>query len=84
MSKQWPISNLRFGFFMNVFNLFNTENCQQVFPSTGRCDGGAITQSRLTQISGNAAAENTISQTWDRPDYVARPRSINFGARVSF
>jgi outer membrane receptor protein involved in Fe transport len=84
LSKQWPLSNLRFGFFMNVFNLFNTENCQQVFPSTGRCDGGAITQSRLTQISGNANAENTISQAWDRPDYVARPRSINFGARVSF
>ncbi len=83
-SKEFPLSNMRFGVFMNVFNLLNTENCLQVFPSTGRCDGGAITQSRLTQISGGASAENTISQAWDRPDYVASPRRVNFGARVSF
>jgi len=72
---------MRFGIFMNVFNLFNTENCLQVFPSTGRCDGGAITQARAF---GYAAAENTMSQAWDRPDYVSSPRSFNFGARVSF
>jgi outer membrane receptor protein involved in Fe transport len=81
LSKDWQLSNIRLGLFMNVFNLFNAENCLQVFPSTGRCDGGAITQAREFGI---AAAENTISQAWDRPDYVARPRSINVGARLSF
>jgi hypothetical protein len=83
-SKDWQLSNVRFGLFLNVFNLFNTENCLQVFPSTGRCDGGAITGARINQIVRFPNAENTISQIWDRPDYVARPRSINVGARVSF
>jgi hypothetical protein len=66
---------------MNVFNLFNAENCLQVFPSTGRCDGGAITQRRAF---GTAAAENSLSTAWDRPDYVSNPRSFSFGARMSF
>ena len=83
-SKDWQLSNMRFGIFMNMFNVFNAQNCLQVFPSTGRCDGGAITQARLTQVGGGAAAENTISQSWDRPDYISNPRSFNFGARVSF
>lgn len=84
MSKDWRQSNLTYGVFLNITNLLDAENCLQVFPSTGRCDTGAITQSRLTQISGAAGAENTISQTWDRPFMLASPRSINFGVRVSF
>jgi outer membrane receptor protein involved in Fe transport len=80
-SKDWQLSNMRFGIFMNVFNLFNAKNCLQVFPSTGRCDSGAITQRRAF---GTAAAENSLSTAWDRPDYVSNPRSFSFGARMSF
>ena len=83
-SKDWRMANLRYGLFFNVFNLFDRENCLQVYPSTGRCDSGAITHARLQQISAGPAAENTISQIWDRPFMVADPRSINAGLRVSF
>lgn len=84
MAKEFRQANLRYGVFLNITNLLNRKNCLQVFPSTGRCDSGAITAARLQQIAASAAGENTISQIWDRPDMVSRPRAVNFGVRVSF
>jgi len=84
LRKSWRMANLSYGLFLNVFNLFDRVNCLQVYPSTGRCDSGAITQARLQQISAGPAAENTISQIWDRPFMVSNPRTINAGVRVSF
>jgi outer membrane receptor protein involved in Fe transport len=74
--------NLSYGAFVRVDNVFNIRECLQVFPSTGRCDGGQITRSRLYQ--GSISSVNTISQAWDRPDYWSQPRSINAGITVTF
>jgi hypothetical protein len=80
--KDWRQANMRYGVFVRGTNLFDRRNCLQVFPSTGRCDSGAITQARL--LKGGASATNTISQVWDRPQMVSNPRSFNAGIHVTF
>ena len=81
MGKDFTLTNLRWGVFMRVSNLLNTRNCQQVYPTTGRCDGGAPDQDRR---QGNSTATGATSTFFDRPQFYGEPRQINFGARVSF
>jgi outer membrane receptor protein involved in Fe transport len=80
--KDWEVGNLRYGAFVRVANLFDTQNCIQVFASTGRCDAGTIDQSRARQ--GNAVTEETVSTFFDRPQYYGERRSVNAGIRLSF
>jgi hypothetical protein len=79
--KDFNLRNLRWGVFARVTNLFDFLNCQQVYPSTGRCDGGTVDQS--ARRTGNTA--NGFTSTFlDRPQFYAARRQINMGARVSF
>ncbi len=76
------MSNLRYGAFVRVVNLLDTKNCNQVFTTTGRCDAGAIDQSRSRQ--GNPVGENDVSTFFDRPQFFGTRRTINAGIRVNF
>ncbi len=80
--KDFNISNLRYGAFVRVVNLLDTKNCNQVFTTTGRCDAGAIDQSRRRQ--GNPVGENSPSTLFDRPQFFGTRRTINAGIRVNF
>jgi outer membrane receptor protein involved in Fe transport len=80
--KNFWVSNLQAGAFVRVSNLLDQVNCQQVFPTTGTCDGGAVDQDRAR--NGNRSAEAFSSTHYDRASYYGPRRSINFGARVSF
>ncbi|MDP3772680.1 MAG: TonB-dependent receptor, partial [Gemmatimonadales bacterium] len=81
LAKRWTMGNLLYGGFIRVANLFNTRNCIQVFPTTGRCDAGTIDQS--TRRQGNTT--NTESSSfYNRSWYYSSERSINAGIRVSF
>ena len=79
--KDFTLSNLRWGVFLRVSNLLDTKNCQQVYPTTGLCSGGAPDQNRR---QGNTTTTGATSTFFDRPQFYAERRQINFGARVSF
>jgi outer membrane receptor protein involved in Fe transport len=76
------VSNVRYGVFMRVLNVFDRKNCLQVFATTGNCDGGASPQARLQ--SGNATSESEGSTFFDRPQYLDTRRTFNAGVRVTF
>jgi outer membrane receptor protein involved in Fe transport len=66
-SKDFSLTNLRFGAFVRVVNLLDQLNCQQVFATTGRCDAGTVDQSRLRQ--GNSADPGTTTTYFNRAAY---------------
>ena len=83
MGKDFALSNLRYGTFVRISNVFNVENCFQVFPSTGNCDAGVVDQDR-SQL-GNAVSQSTATSTFlDRAHYKGANRSIFAGVKVSF
>ena len=81
-SKDFTLSNTRWGAFILVNNLMDTQNCNQVYASTGTCDGGSVDQSR--RRNGNTVGTGASTTFLDRASYIGARRSINFGARVSF
>jgi outer membrane receptor protein involved in Fe transport len=82
LSKDFQISNVRYGLQLRVANLLDAKHCAQVFPSTGRCDYGSIDQDR--RATGNAIGEGATTTVFDRPQFYRNRRSINFGARMNF
>jgi outer membrane receptor protein involved in Fe transport len=80
--KDWEVGNLRYGAFVRIANLFDTQNCIQVYTTTGRCDAGTIDQSRSRQ--GNTVGQETVSTFFNRPQYFGERRSVNAGIRLSF
>jgi hypothetical protein len=81
-SKDFRISNLQWGVFLRVSNLLDRVNCQQVYATTGNCDGGSVDQDR--RRNGNTSGTGSSTTLLDRADYYGARRSFNFGARVSF
>ena len=83
MGKDFALSNLRYGTFVRISNLFDVENCFQVFPSTGSCDAGVVDQDR-SQL-GNAVSQASATSTFlDRAHYKGANRSVFAGVKVSF
>jgi outer membrane receptor protein involved in Fe transport len=82
VGKDFQFANVRYGAFLQVSNLLDAKNCRQVFPSTGRCDAGAIDQDR--RQNGNTINDGASSTSFDRPTFYSARRSINFGARMNF
>ena len=81
--KGLRVSNLRYDLFVQVNNLFDRRNCIQVYASTGRCDAGAIDQSRARQ--GNAIRPDAATTTFaNRADFFGERRTVFGGLRVSF
>jgi outer membrane receptor protein involved in Fe transport len=85
-ARDWLVGNVRLGAFVRVLNVFNRENCVQVFASTGHCYSGSFTVGRLEngRIGAGLSSTATFSQALDRADYRSAPRSINGGVRLSF
>jgi outer membrane receptor protein involved in Fe transport len=82
VSKDFQIANVRYGLQLRVANLLDNLNCRQIFPTTGRCDSGAVNQA--ARQTGNGINDSASSTTFDRPDFYAARRSLNFGARLNF
>jgi hypothetical protein len=80
--KGFPLGGMVYSLFIQAFNLFDTKNCLQPLPTTGRCESGARDQSRRRQ--GNTVGDNTSSTFFDRPNLFGPRRTINFGVRVNF
>ncbi len=79
--KAFRLTNLQWGVFLRVSNLLDTHSCNQVYASTGNCDGGTVDQDRRRTGNGVTAGTSTF---YDRAAYFGPRRSINFGARMSF
>jgi outer membrane receptor protein involved in Fe transport len=82
LGKNFTLANIRAGAFVRINNLTDRRDCVQVFPSTGRCDGGSPDQSRDRQ--GNTVGEGTASTYFDRPQFFTSGRSFNAGLRLDF
>jgi hypothetical protein len=82
LAKDFRFRGVNYGLFFRVSNLFNTTNCLQVFSSSGNCDSGGINEDRLR--AGGVASTFSISQSWDRADYLGTPRWASFGLRLNF
>ena len=80
--KEFRAANIKYGIFTRVSNLFDTKNCLQVYPTTGRCDAGVIDQRRSRQ--GNATASGATTTFFDRPQFYGQRRQINAGIRATF
>ena len=80
--KDFQLSNVQYGVFVRVNNLFDQRNCIQVFVTTGTCDAGTIDQDRAR--NGNAVGEDSPSTYFDRPTYYGERRSAFAGLRVRF
>jgi len=82
-SKNFTVSNLRYGFTLQVLNVTDRKNCIQVFTTTGECTVGAVDQGRSRE--GNAIAADAVTSTYlNRAQYYGARRSIQAGFRVSF
>jgi hypothetical protein len=88
--KGWRTANLNYSGFVSISNLLDRKNCAMVYPSTGRCDSGALAASRLYVGSRQGGQEPVLSATggsstlFDRPNMYGPRRAIYSGVRVSF
>lgn len=80
--KEFQLGNVRYGAFLQVVNLTDRENCVQVSPASGRCDGGAF--DFLRRRTGNPVGESISSTSLDRPWWIGQRRSIRTGLRLAF
>lgn len=82
-SKAFWWGNVLYDFYLQVQNVFDVENCVEVYPTTGDCQLGTFDQSRRRE--GNTVAADAITSTLvDRPQYIGTRRTIFGGIRVSF
>jgi outer membrane receptor protein involved in Fe transport len=82
-SKSFWLGNVNYDLYLQVQNLFDRENCVEVFPTTGDCRVGTVDQSRRRE--GNTINADQITSTYvDRPQYIGARRTIFGGVRISF
>ena len=81
-NKDFSVTNMRYGMFVRIDNVFDRLNCAQVFTTTGNCSRGTTAQARLA--AGNFTGESESSTFFDRPQYVSTRRTINAGVKVTF
>ncbi|MBI4410564.1 MAG: TonB-dependent receptor, partial [Gemmatimonadetes bacterium] len=95
LEKAFQVANLRYGAFLRVNNLFDFKTCAQVYPTSGRCNVGAVSSDRsITQgfQNGSPGATTIVSglgagtpnTAFDRPEMFSDRRSITAGLKVSF
>ena len=83
LNKNFAVSNLHYGFTLQVLNVTDRQNCVEVFVTTGQCTQGAVDVARQRQ--GNPVAADAITTTFlDRAQYFGPRRSIQAGLRVLF
>lgn len=79
-AKQLALGNARYGLQIDVQNIFNIQNCIQVYNNTGTCNSGVreFNQRRVGNSSG------TSSTNFDQPEYHSDGRRIRTGITVNF
>ncbi len=83
LTKNFSISNLRYGLVVQIYNVTDRKNCIQVFVTTGQCTVGSVDLGR--QHYGNPVAADAVTSTFlNHPEYYGARRSIQAGLRVSF
>ncbi len=83
LSKDFNLSNVRYGFTLQVLNVTDRQNCVQVYTTTGQCSAGSVDASTVRE--GNPIAADAITTTYlNRAQYFGSRRSIQAGLRVSF
>lgn len=80
VNKDMQLGNARYGVFVRVTNVFNLENCLQVFNNTGACDTGQreTNQRREGNGSGNSSTNR------DQPEFRSQTRRFNTGITITF
>ncbi|HSJ63659.1 MAG TPA: TonB-dependent receptor [Gemmatimonadaceae bacterium] len=80
VQKNFSLTNVSYGAFVRVDNLFDRKNCVQVFVNTGTCDNGL--RDPLNRRVGNFGT--ALSTSLDQPEYIGARRSISTGIQVNF
>jgi hypothetical protein len=80
INKDFSFGNAQYGFRIQVNNLFDRNNCLQVFANTGNCNTGLreFSQRRV----GNS--QGTSSTNADQPEFRSQRRSIQAGVTITF
>jgi outer membrane receptor protein involved in Fe transport len=80
ISKNLQLGNAQYGVFLRISNVFNLDNCLQVFQNTGACDTG---QRETRQRSeGNGSGNSTTNR--DQPEFRSQTRRFNTGITITF
>jgi hypothetical protein len=79
--KDLTIGNARYSAFVRITNVFDIENCTQVFPNTGTCRTGVREFSNRRE--GNAVG-NPSSTSLDQPELRSQTRRFFTGLTINF
>jgi hypothetical protein len=82
-SKEMQMGNARYGFTLRVTNIFNIQNCNQVFANTGNCDTGVRDFSQRRVGNQGATSEGT-STNRDQPENRSDGRRFFTGLTIAF
>jgi len=79
-SKNLAIGNVQYGVVVAVTNVFNIDNCIQVFNNTGDCNTGVREFSQRRVGNGQGSSSTGI----DNPQFRSETRRVRTGLRISF
>ncbi len=80
INKDLQMGNARYGAFVRITNVFDIQNCTQVFPNTGTCRSGVREFSQRRE--GNAIG--TSSTALDQPEFRSQTRRFFTGMTITF
>ena len=80
VSKNLQLGNAQYGVFFRVTNVFNLQNCLQVFNNTGACDTGQRETAQRSE--GNGSGNSPTNR--DQPEFRSQARRFNTGITITF
>jgi hypothetical protein len=78
--KNFQFGNAQYGVFLRISNIFNIDNCLQVFNNTGACDTGQ--RETAQRREGNGSGNSTTNR--DQPEFRSQTRRFNTGITITF
>jgi outer membrane receptor protein involved in Fe transport len=82
-AKEMTMGNARYGFTVRVTNIFNIQNCNQVFANTGTCDTG-VRDFNQRRVGNQGATTEGSSTNRDQPETRSDGRRFFTGITVNF
>lgn len=79
-TKRLQFGNAQYGVFIRVTNIFNIDNCLQVFQNTGACNTGQ--RETAQRGEGNGSGNSTTNR--DQPEFRSQTRRFNTGITITF
>jgi hypothetical protein len=79
-AKNMQLGNAQYGIFLRIQNVFNFQNCSQVFNNTGSCDSGQRETSQRSEGNGSGNSSTNL----DQPEYRSQTRRFNTGITITF